>query len=267
MSTYAIGDVQGCFPSLEKLLNEIQYDAQKDALWFTGDIVNRGPHSLETLRFIKNLNHKQMVLGNHDLHLLAVESGAHSGWNEDTLRPILEASDRHELIGWLRHQPLLFFDPTLDFVMVHAGLAPAWNLKTALILAHEVENVLRDPAAAAHFFKHMYGNEPTAWDEQLQGFDRLRCITNYLTRLRFCHQDGSMELQTKGQMNLQNHVIPWFQVPSRQNLQLKILFGHWAALGGITNTPNVFALDTGCAWGYCLTAMRLEDEKRFSVPC
>jgi bis(5'-nucleosyl)-tetraphosphatase (symmetrical) len=269
MPTYAIGDVQGCFSELEKLLQKIQFNAEKDTLWFTGDLVNRGPKSLETLRFIKNLGSKHKtqkhitVLGNHDLHLLAMSHGAHSGWKEDTLSEILEAADCDELMLWLQQQPLLHHDETLGFTLVHAGLAHNWDLATAKRLAHEVETIIQSDQAK-EFFKHMYGNFPDDWNENLQGFDRLRCITNFFTRQRFCHPDGRLELNEKGKIDSSN-LIPWFKIQNRKNKNLKIIFGHWAALGGVTNTENVFALDTGCVWGYALTAMRLEDGERFSV--
>ncbi|MCD6038974.1 MAG: apaH [Gammaproteobacteria bacterium] len=264
---YAIGDVQGCFNVLEKLLEHIQFDLNEDRLWFVGDLVNRGPQSLSTLRFIKNLGDRHpVVLGNHDLHLLALSHQAHPGWKEDTLEAILTAPDRDELMAWLSQRPLLYHDPLSGFTMVHAGLAPEWDLLTAKRLAKEVEAVISGDTAA-EFFYHMYGNQPARWNEQLQGWDRLRCITNYLTRLRFCHLDGRMELNSKGTLDSYSPelLIPWFKVKPRANENVKILFGHWAALGGVTDVPNTYALDTGCVWGYKLTAMRLEDGKRFSV--
>lgn len=268
MSTYAIGDIQGCFFALEKLLEKIAFDRENDVLWFTGDLVNRGPQSLETLRFIKRLGNRQkIVLGNHDLHLLAMAHGAHAGWPDDTLTPILKAPDREELINWLLHQPLLHHDETLGFTMVHAGFAPRWDLSLAKKLAGEVEDILQSNQRH-DFFHAMYGNEPTHWDNNLHGWDRIRCIVNYFTRVRFCHPDGSLELKTKENMRLeQTHLIPWFNLPNRLSAQLKIVFGHWAALGGATHTPNTFALDTGCVWGYCLTAMRLEDQECIYVSC
>ena len=262
---YAIGDIQGCFSELEKLLAHIQFDPAKDILWFTGDLVNRGPQSLETLRFIKNLGEQHIVvLGNHDLHLLALSHAAHAGWEDDTLNSILTAPDRDELITWLSQKPLLYHDVELGFTIVHAGLAPNWDLITAKRLAKEVEAIIQG-TTAADFFKHMYGNSPEQWDERLTGWDRLRCITNYFTRLRFCHRDGQMELHTKGTREFSPDLIPWFEVKPRANADLNIIFGHWAALGGVTNTPNTHALDTGCVWGHQLTAMRLEDHKRFSI--
>ncbi len=268
MTIYAIGDIQGCFFALENLLREIQFDSSRDSLWFTGDLVNRGQQSLETVRFIKNLGkNQQIVLGNHDLHLLACVHNAHKGQTDDTLQPFLTAPDRDELVHWLLQQPLLHHDKTSGFTMVHAGLAQSWDLNTALRLANEVETILQSDQCR-DFFLNMYGNEPSAWDESLQGWDRLRCITNYLTRVRFCHADGSLELKTKENMTIKDtRLTPWFQLANRANANLKIIFGHWAALGGVTNTPNVYALDTGCVWGYCLTAMRLDDGERFSVKC
>lgn len=268
MSTYAIGDIQGCFFALEKLLHEIHFDAGLDVLWFTGDLVNRGPQSLETLRFVKNLGkHQQIVLGNHDLHLLAMAHEAHNGWPDDTLAPILKASDGEELINWLLHQPLLHHDEVLGFTMVHAGLAPSWNLAHAKKRAAEVEAILQSNQRM-NFFHEMYGNTPAAWRDDLTGWDRIRCIVNYFTRARFCHPDGSLELTTKENIQQdQTDLIPWFNIPERQNADLNILFGHWAALGGVTHTANTFALDTGCVWGYSLTAMRLEDRQCFSVSC
>lgn len=268
MPTYAIGDIQGCFTPLQKLLEKIKFDPSRDVLWFTGDLVNRGPESLQSLRFIKQLGNRQRtVLGNHDLHFLAVAHGTQPLKTEDTIQDILNAPDRDELIAWLLHQPLLHHDETLGFTMVHAGLAPSWDLSTAIKLAYEVETILQSETAK-DFFQHMYGNQPDHWSSDLLGWDRLRCITNYLTRARFCHLDGRLELKTKGKIGSNSSdLIPWFQVPNRVNANLKIVFGHWAALSGVTNTPNVFALDTGCVWGYCLTAMRLEDGERFTVSC
>lgn len=264
MATYAIGDIQGCFEPLQRLLAKIQYDPNQDTLWFTGDMVNRGPASLHTLRFIKQLDNKQIVLGNHDLHLLAVAHGAHAGWPEDTFTDILTAPDRDELLSWLKQQPLLHYDEKLGYLMVHAGLASSWDLVTAQKLACEVETILKSPSAI-EFFRSMYGDFPNQWNNNLIGWDRLRCITNYFTRARFCHPDGSLALEKKGK--IAENLLPWFQLPNRTTADLNILFGHWAALGGVTHTPRVFALDTGCIWGYCLTAMRLEDGERVSVSC
>ncbi|OAI49217.1 diadenosine tetraphosphatase [Gammaproteobacteria bacterium SCGC AG-212-F23] len=268
MSIYVIGDIQGCFQALQKLLEKIHFDPSKDNLWFTGDLVNRGPESLATIRFVKSLKDRAIcVLGNHDLHLLAVAFGAHKGTQEDTFHDILSAPDRDELLIWLRHLPLIHHDVQKQFTMVHAGLAPQWDLHKALTLAKEAETLLHGNQPA-EFFAHMYANHPVQWSDNLVGWDRIRCIINYCTRMRFCHPDGRMELDYKG--NIDTHpedLIPWFQVKHRKTTVNKIIFGHWAALNGITHTPNTYALDTGCVWGNCLTAMRLEDEHYISVPC
>ncbi|SRR5579885_244628 len=268
MATYVIGDVQGCFAEFEKLLEKIHFDSRKDTLWFTGDLVNRGPYSLEVLRFVKALGENHVtVLGNHDLHLLAVAYGVRSMHRSDTLESVLSAPDKDELIEWLRHRPLLHYDKSNGFVMAHAGLAPSWTLNEARSLAHEVELALRGRSPES-FLKNMYGNQPDRWDDGLAGIDRLRCIINFLTRMRFCHADGRLDLSYKGEIaGKPAELIPWFDTPGRVNVSEKIIFGHWAALGGKTDAFNVYALDTGCVWGNCLTAMRLEDEKRFSVRC
>ncbi len=245
MSTYAIGDIQGCFATLEKLLDHIHFNPKIDSLWFTGDLVNRGPQSLETLRFVKALgSHHHTVLGNHDLHLLAVAHGAHPGAKDDTLDAILSAPDRIELLDWLCNQPLLHHDQTLNYAMVHAGFSPTWDLTTAKNLAHEVETILRSEKAI-DFYNHMYGNHPDKWQDDLTGWDRWRCITNFFTRVRFCYTDGRLELKNKGAATSQPHnLIPWFQIENRATKNQPIVFGHWAALGGVTETPNTFALDT-----------------------
>jgi len=268
MATYAIGDIQGCFASLQQLLAKIHFNPAQDTLWFTGDLVNRGPHSLETLRFVKSLGEKQItVLGNHDLHLLAVACGAQQLHEMDTLLPVLNAPDKNELLAWLRFRPLLHVDAETGFVMSHAGLASRWSVQQALKLAQEVEATLRG-SAPEEFFKAMYGNQPDQWDDNLKGMARLRCITNYLTRMRFCHPDGRLDFTYDGALASKPvHVMPWYEVPQRVNTHAKIIFGHWAALGGLTSLDHVYALDTGCVWGNCLTALRLEDEQRFSVQC
>lgn len=268
MPTYAIGDVQGCYAALQKLLKHIQFDPAQDQLWFTGDLVNRGSQSLEVLRFVKQLgNNQRTVLGNHDLHLLACAYKQHPGWDEDTFSDILSAPDREELIDWLRHQVLFYYDPTLDYALVHAGLEQSWDVAKAQALSREMETILQGDQIT-EFLGHMYGDQPDYWDETLTGWDRLRAITNYFTRVRFCYPNGHLELSDKGPAAApQERLLPWFKLPDRVNSDLKIIFGHWAALGGITHTPNAYSLDTGCVWGFKLTAMRLEDGKRFGVSC
>lgn len=268
MATYAIGDVQGCFAGLQNLLKLIHFQENEDRLWFVGDLVNRGPASLEVLRFVKNLGDKHItVLGNHDLHLLAVQAGTRAKHPHDTLDAILKASDCDELCAWLTNRPLLHYDEDRQLVMVHAGLAPQWTLEKARELAKEVEDALRGEERLL-YFREMYGNQPNNWSDALYGVTRLRCITNYLVRMRYCYADGSLELKFKGKIqDKPSDLIPWYHVPRRQNKEVKIIFGHWAALEGKVDVKNLYAIDTGCVWGKSLTALRLEDGKRFSAPC
>lgn len=268
MSTYAIGDIQGCIRELEKLLSLIQFDSAHDTLWVTGDLVNRGPSSLAVLRFFKQLGvrHK-IVLGNHDLHLIAAYYGFGRSNSSDTLQDVLAAPDVDELITWLRHCPLLHHDAALGYVMAHAGLAPGWTLEQAKLLAQEVESILQSDQPE-RLISHMYGNQPDQWHAELAGVERWRCIVNYFTRMRFCYADGRLDLSYKGEIaGKPDDLVPWFAVPSRANANEKIIFGHWAALNGITDVPNVFPLDTGCVWGNALTALCLESGERFSVKC
>jgi bis(5'-nucleosyl)-tetraphosphatase (symmetrical) len=268
MPHYCIGDIQGCFQELESLLSVISFDQARDKLWFTGDLVNRGPDSLSVLRFIKSLGQAAVVvLGNHDLHLLALASGQGKAKKQDTLEEVLKAPDLAMLCDWLRKQPLLHHDAVLDYTLVHAGLPPQWDLQHAQQYAAEVSLMLQSDLYQT-FLAHLYGNTPHCWDDRLNGWPRLRLITNYLTRMRFCDKNGSLELLSKGKSNKPpKGYMPWFKVPERNTKNVNIVFGHWAALCGRTDEPNVHALDTGCVWGKCLTAMRLEDKKRFQVPC
>ncbi len=271
MSTYAIGDIQGCYQELHALLNEINFDSSNDRLWFTGDLVNRGPQSLEALRFVKESCNKAIVtLGNHDLHLLAVACNHTNKLAKDTLDAVLDAPDRNQLLNWLRTRPLLHHDKELGFTLIHAGLSPQWDIQQAIDLAHEVENVLSANNFTI-FFEHMYGDKPDRWSDDLTGWDRLRVIINVLTRMRYCDEQGSFALKEKGPPGTQvNPYQPWFTIPSRQTKKEKIIFGHWSTihLGNIKNFQkfNVYPLDTGCLWGGTLTALRLEDETWFSVP-
>ncbi len=266
MATYAVGDIQGCYDELQDLLALIGFGGN-DRLWLTGDLVNRGPRSLETLRLIRQLGAQAVtVLGNHDLHLLAVYHHSELRKPQDTLDAVLNAPDGPELLRWLQQQPLLHHDPALDCCLVHAGLPPQWTLEEALRHAREVERVLQSEQAPA-LFRHMYGNQPACWSPALQGWERLRLIVNYLTRMRFCTPQGCLDLSHKGTLaSAPAGHGPWFAHPERLNADCRILFGHWAALEGQASADNVEALDTGCIWGGTLTALRLEDNQRFSVP-
>ncbi len=269
MAVYAIGDVQGCYPALQELLTKIRFDAASDRLWFTGDLVNRGPQSLEVLRFVKGLGHRVIcVLGNHDLHLLAIAAGEAKSKKRDTLDAVLSAPDRDELLDWLRARPLLHHDDPLGFTLIHAGLLPPWTLEDARRLAHEVEIVLRSEDAA-NLYRHMYGDLPDRWNEKLRGFDRLRVIINAFTRLRYCDLDGNLDLRPKGPPGTQPpDLMPWFQVPSRRSRAQRIIFGHWSALG-LWRDDGVIGLDSGCLWGRALTAVQLDAApvRFFSVAC
>ncbi len=261
MATYAIGDVQGCYTALRRLLDKIDFDPARDRLWLVGDLVNRGPNSLEVLRFVKSLGTRAVtVLGNHDLHLLVVAGGHVEPHRGDTLDPILKAPDRDELIDWLRRRKMMH--AAGRYALVHAGLVPQWTTKRALALAREVEAALqRDDYG--EFLRNMYGNQPDRWRDDLEGYDRLRVITNVLTRIRLCTADGRMEFKhKKAPVNMPPGFVPWFDAPRRRNRTTKVLFGHWAALGLYTKS-NVVCLDTGCVWGRKLTAMRLRDGKLF----
>lgn len=267
MATYAIGDLQGCFLSFMALLERIQFDPARDRLWLTGDLINRGPQSLDTLRWC--YQHRQSlitVLGNHDLHFLAVAFGASPFKpKKDTFADILDAPDRDTLVEWLRLQPLIHAEQ--GHVLCHAGIAPRWSLDQALALAHEVETVLRSETLA-HYFGKMYGNQPAGWDDSLSGADRLRVITNYFTRMRLCDAEGALELSYKrGWADIPQGYYPWFNTPRRHKLKERVLFGHWAALQGRTDRDDTLALDTGCIWGGDLSAYCLETGQLIRQPC
>jgi bis(5'-nucleosyl)-tetraphosphatase (symmetrical) len=267
MSTYVIGDVQGCLTPLEQLLTKIQYRPGQDQLWFTGDVVNRGRHSLETLRFIKQLPADTVcVLGNHDLALLAIANGFTPMHPKDTLADILNALDKADLLDWLRYRPLLHHDADLGFTLIHAGIYPLWDLTQAKALAHEIE-VLLQGADYQKFLQNMYGNFPEMWDPSLKGWDRTRFITNAFTRMRFCTPQGELNLKAKGTLEQHPHDIPWFAFPNRQTQTEKLVFGHWAALGTLSEIPNIYPLDSGCVWGKCLTAFCLQTKEKTTVDC
>jgi bis(5'-nucleosyl)-tetraphosphatase (symmetrical) len=265
MSTYVVGDIQGCHAALTTLLTALNFDRARDRLWITGDLVNRGEDSLAVLRWC--MAHDDCVvavLGNHDLHLLAVAEGFVPPHRKDTLDLILQAPDRNALLTWLRQRPMLHRDG--DWMMLHAGLPPAWDANLAQELASELETALRSPDWRK-FLADMYGNEPRRWSPDLQGQERLRFIANALTRTRYLHPDGSLEFQHKlGLGTAPADLTPWFDFPGRASNHVRILFGHWSTLGLLVR-EDVVALDTGCLWGGALTAFRLDDEQCFQVRC
>ncbi len=267
MATYAIGDVQGCYNELQHLLEKIAFDPHKDHLWFAGDLVNRGPDSLAVLRFVRQLGHRAItVLGNHDLHLLAVFYTHGHAKRNDTLNDVLTAPDAHELMDWLRHQPLIHLDQTQRWCMSHAGIPPQWSVRKARRLAHEVETVLQGNDHVA-FFQSMYGNHPKQWHKDLQGQDRYRVIVNYLTRMRFINAQQELDLVSKeGLDQAPTGYYPWFDDARSWQRKTRLVFGHWAALEGHVPHERIFALDTGCVWGGQLSALRLDDQHWFRVP-
>lgn len=269
MAVYAVGDVQGCLNPLRCLLEQVSFDPTQDRLWLVGDLVNRGPQSLETLRFLYAMRDAvTAVLGNHDLHLLAVAHNVERLKKGDTLREILDAPNCAELLDWLRCQPLIHHDAERQLTMVHAGIPPQWTLKKALKRAAEVEEVLRDDSRLPFFLDGMYGNEPNKWDSDLHGITRLRVITNYFTRMRFCTADGRLEFKSKeGLGSAPKGYAPWFSHPERKMRGQKIIFGHWAALQGQCSEPGVVALDSGCVWGGAMTLLDIDRGIRHTCYC
>jgi bis(5'-nucleosyl)-tetraphosphatase (symmetrical) len=269
VATYAIGDVQGCYEELCALLDLIRFDPAEDRLCFAGDLVNRGPKSLQVLRLARELGDRALnVLGNHDLHLIAAAKHVRVR-KGDTLDEILRADDREVLLAWLCACPVFYRDPDLDFYLVHAGLAPQWSATDALRLAGELEACLRGPGLD-EYLSGMYGSRPALWREDLNGQDRLRFLTNAFTRLRFCRSDGSLDFEEKDQPGTQSAgLFPWYAHPKRRNRGAPIVFGHWATLE-MSETEEkqhgVYHIDQGCVWGGALTALRMDDLRRFSVP-
>ncbi|MFP4495650.1 MAG: symmetrical bis(5'-nucleosyl)-tetraphosphatase [Halochromatium sp.] len=265
MSTYAIGDIQGCYDELRRLLDKAGFDPTKDKLWCVGDLVNRGPDSLAVVRWIKALGERAVVvLGNHDLHLLAVALADARLGKKDTLNAILAAPDRDELLHWLRHRPLLHHSEKKQFTMLHAGLPPQWDLAQARACARELEDVLRGPDHVA-FLRRMYGNEPGRWSDDLSGLERLRFIVNCFTRLRWCTADGELLLQEKGDLEQAGpDALPWFRVPGRRTRDDRLLFGHWSTIGFLAE-HNCWALDSGCVWGGRLSAVRVRRKKSLTL--
>jgi bis(5'-nucleosyl)-tetraphosphatase (symmetrical) len=266
MATYVIGDIQGCYKTLRALLKHCHFNPEHDHLWLVGDIINRGSGSLEVLLFLHDLKDRvSMVLGNHDLHLLAVFAGLAPLKKGDTLEPILNHREAETLYTWLRYQPLLHHDIQLNAVMTHAGLYPLWDLTIATRLAQEVEALLQSDHYI-EFFKVLYGNHPDTWQEELTGFDRARFIVNAFTRMRVVNPQGQLELNYKGALQqIPNGYSPWFEFPVQLPSNTRLLFGHWAQCVLPLPYNNLFLLDTGCVWGRQLTAVRLEDEKIFCI--
>lgn len=266
MATYAIGDIQGCYDEFRLLLDKVQFNPASDRAWLAGDLISRGPKSLEVLNYVYNHQDRfDIVLGNHDLHLLAVYYTNSKLNKKDDLNRILEADNCHKLMKWLRTQPMAVYDKSLNFLMTHAGVPPGWDLKQTLACAYELEETLADKDSATDFFKHMYGNKPNRWQKSLKGKERLRFITNALTRMRFCHADGTLDFKSKSPPGKQDKdLYPWYEISEIQS-ETRVVFGHWAALQGKAKEKNIYAIDTGCVWGNKLTALRLEDQQRFSV--
>jgi bis(5'-nucleosyl)-tetraphosphatase (symmetrical) len=260
MATYAIGDVQGCFDELKQLFIKVDFQKQ-DRAWFVGDLVNRGPKSLEVLRFARDLGERAVVvLGNHDLHLVAQHEGVERTRKDDTFRDVLAAPDRRELVDWLRTRPMMHVEGR--YAMVHAGLLPQWSIAKALDLGKEVERSLAGANYGA-FLKNLYGGKPDRWDEALTGWDRLRVIVNAMTRMRFCTREGRMEFHAKGAAPPPGY-LPWYE--TRPQEAETIICGHWSQLG-LKLTPRLAALDSGCVWGGALSALRLEDGALYQVAC
>lgn len=265
MATYAIGDLQGCLDPLLRLLDTLKFDPAADRLWFVGDLVNRGPASLEVLRFVGKLGAgATAILGNHDLHLVMQAEGFGKRNREDTLDPVLAAPDRDELLAWLRARPLFHVEG--EYAMVHAGLLPSWSVELAATLSREVEAALQAPDYR-EFLANMWGSTPTAWRDDLSGWDRLRVVVNAMTRMRFCTPQGAMEFKAKGPPEHRPAgCVPWFDAPGRASADHSIVCGHWSALG-LRVEAKLLALDTGCLWGGSLSAVRLEDRQVFQVDC
>ncbi|TDQ35376.1 symmetrical bis(5'-nucleosyl)-tetraphosphatase [Thiopseudomonas denitrificans] len=269
MATYAVGDLQGCLTPLQQLLDRVNFDPASDRLWLVGDLVNRGPASLETLRFLYRMRDSLcIVLGNHDLHFLATAWHHDFLKKHDTLQEILDAPDCAELVAWLRQQKLAHYDADFDTLLVHAGVPPQWSLEQVLARAAEVEAVLQDDTRIGDFFLNMYGNKPKLWNDTLDGYERLRVITNYFTRMRFCNAEGKLQLKAKsGPDQAPEGYAPWFVHPGRTLEQHRVIFGHWAALEGRSTHTNAIALDTGCVWGAAMTLYNLESGEYHRRDC
>lgn len=265
MSTYLVGDIHGCYLELRALLKQVSFNPQQDTLWLTGDLVARGPDSLEVLRYVRSLGTSvRMVLGNHDLHLLAVYAGISRNKPKDRITPLLEAPDADELINWLRRQPVLQVDEERKLVMAHAGISPQWDISTAKMCAREVEAVLRSDSYPL-FLDAMYGDMPNNWTPELSGLARLRFSTNALTRMRYCFPNGQLDMISKDSpTNVPAPLKPWFLLPNPVAAEYALAFGHWASLEGKGTPDGIYPLDTGCCWGGDLTLLRWEDRRYFT---
>jgi bis(5'-nucleosyl)-tetraphosphatase (symmetrical) len=265
VATFAIGDIQGCALTFKKLLAEISFDPHEDTLWLVGDLVNRGPGSLEVLRLLYEMQESVItVLGNHDLHLISVALGVSKVRADDTLEDILESADRDQLIDWLRHQSLI--SQQGKYVLVHAGILPIWSVAKAIELSQEVEALLQGPDCV-DFLEHMRGSEPHCWDDGLVGWERARVIVNAFTRMRVCESEDAMNFRFKGTLeNMPDGMKPWFEFDSPRPADTTLIFGHWSALGFIKK-PGLIALDTGCVWGRTITAYCIETQEVTHVPC
>jgi len=266
MAIYAIGDIQGCYDQLRRLLDELKFDPALDQLWLVGDLVNRGPKSLETLRFLKGLGSAAVtVLGNHDLHLIATVVSLGKSGKKDTLSAIMRAHDCDELVNWLRHQHLFYHND--QYCMLHAGLPPQWDFEQTKKMARETEGAIQGPDYQ-RFFRSMYGNKPSVWQEDMPKYERMRFAINCFTRMRYCTADGTLDFSQKGAPGTQpDNLLPWFAVPGRKSLDMKIIFGHWSTLG-FYQDYNCYSIDTGCLWGGQLTALKLDEiPERISIDC
>ncbi len=270
MAVYAVGDIQGCAGAFEKILTKINFDPGRDQVWLCGDLVNRGPNSLEVLRTVRRLGDSAVaVLGNHDLHFLSVAAGIRHHRTDDTLKTLLKAPDIEELISWLRQQPLVHCDEKLKTIMTHAGVYPAWTRNRLMDYSKEIETILQGEKCN-RFLKYIYGNQPTVWDEKLTGKKRRRFIVNCLTRMRYCDSQGKLDFSQKGAPGAQQAGwIPWYMHPHRKISKWRIVFGHWSTLGYL-QYQNIISLDSGCVWGGRLTAVQLDADyiaPKWQVKC
>jgi bis(5'-nucleosyl)-tetraphosphatase (symmetrical) len=272
MTTYAIGDIQGCYDEFRRLLDLLKFNPDKDKLWLAGDLVNRGPASLAVLKYVMSLKDAAIVvLGNHELHLLALSQNQQlKPGRDDTIGQILDSPELELIVKWLRAQPFFHYDNKLEFAMVHAGLPPEWSIKDALMHSNDLSQILSDEVKGRNFLKHMYGNEPSIWDEHLEGIDRWKFIADCLTRCRYFTPNGYLEFEEKRHPSLVDDSLqPWYLMPNARWRGTPIVFGHWASLSISKHTSlenQIFPIDTGAVWGRDLTAISLEDKKLFSVP-